>query len=90
VGDNKWKALIRERDGNRCKICGSSEHLTIHHKIPKCRGGQSSEENCVTWDCICHRAYHLKWGLTISDDFGNPLEKGYQHRNSSQKTKKPH
>lgn len=90
MGDRKWKQEVLERDCHRCKICGSKNFLTVHHKIPKCRGGQGTPENTVCWCTICHRFFHKEWGLTISDDFGNPLEQGYVHRSRKQKTKKPH
>lgn len=36
---------ILERDGNKCKQCGSTEYLCIDHIIPVSRGGDSSDEN---------------------------------------------
>ena len=85
MGNNKWKEEVRTRDCFKCKICGSPNNLTIQHKIPLCRGGQSTLENTVCWCTWCHRDYHKKWGMAISDDFGNPTEHGYQHRNSSKR-----
>lgn len=62
-----------ERDNYCCKICGSSSHPTVHHKIAKARGGKGCLENCVVWCRECHRNYHNKWGITTSDDYGNPV-----------------
>lgn len=85
---NGWKVAIHERDGYHCKICGSQYHLTIQHKKAKCKGGQSNAENCVTWCSGCHKNYHQEWGLTTSDDYGNPLVREYGHRNN-RKSNKP-
>lgn len=89
MGNNKWKQEVLERDGHKCKICGATSHLTVHHKRAKAKGGKGNAENCVTWDCMCHRAYHKKWGLTESDDYGNPLESKYT-KEQRHKTRKPH
>ena len=83
-----WKLEVHQRDGNRCKICGSTKNLTVHHKLPVARGGKSSLENCVCWCKWCHCAFHNKWGLTISDDFGNPVEEYYGFRVRRKKEKK--
>lgn len=67
-----WKLDVQERDGFRCKICGSKHDLTVHHKLPSSRGGKGCLSNCVCWCRKCHSEYHSRWGLTTSDDFGNP------------------
>lgn len=81
MAKTKWKEAIRERDCYRCKICGRTTNLTIQHKLPLCRGGLSTPDNCVCWCTYCHRNYHNTYGMAISDDFGNPVEHGYIHRN---------
>ena len=68
-----WKIAIHERDCYTCKICGSTKQITVHHKLPVHRGGKGNLANCVCWCAVCHREYHKKWGLTESDDFGNPI-----------------
>ena len=70
---NDWKVAIHERDCYKCKICGSTTGLTVHHKLPVARGGKSNSANCVCWCTTCHRNYNRCWGLTESDDFGNPV-----------------
>ena len=30
-----WSKKVRERDGNRCSICGRTEHLNAHHILEK-------------------------------------------------------
>ena len=31
----KWAQEVKNRDGNRCVICGSTDNLDAHHIIPK-------------------------------------------------------
>lgn len=85
-----WKEMIRAREGYRCKICGRTTNLTIQHKLPRCRGGSSTPENCVCWCGQCHRRFHLAHGLAMSDDFGNPIEHGYIHRKPPKRKHRRH
>ena len=82
----KWKQEVHERDCHKCKICGSTYRLTVHHKLPVARFGQGNLENCVCWCQICHRVFHKRWGLTTSDDYGNPV--GNYHSHGSKKSKR--
>ena len=82
-----WKLAIHERECFKCKICGSTKGLTVHHRLPVSRGGKGNLENCVCWCSICHRAFHKRWGLTTSDDYGNPVGE-YRKSGSKHKGKK--
>ena len=46
------RLFIFNRDGNRCRQCGSTEHLTIDHIISVYRGGSNAYENLQT---LCNR-----------------------------------
>jgi hypothetical protein len=81
-----WKLEIHERECHCCKICGGIYRLTVHHKLPKARGGRSDKDNCVCWCATCHREFHNRWGLTTSDDYGNPVG-DYKGTNRPQKRK---
>lgn len=48
---NKMRFAIYERDGNRCKKCGSRYDLEIDHIFPVSKGGKSTYENLQT---LCH------------------------------------
>lgn len=72
-----WKQEIHKRD-KCCKICGSTQNLTVHHCLALARGGKSTLENCISLCATCHREYHKEWGLTTSDCFGNPIGGRYQ------------
>lgn len=90
MAKSTWKLGIHERECFKCKICGSSHHLTVHHKIPVSRGGKSNLENCVCWCSMCHCAYHKKWGLTTSDDYGNPVGERHLHSDKKRRKKRRH
>jgi 5-methylcytosine-specific restriction endonuclease McrA len=50
-----WKATRRRilaRDGHRCRACGATEALEVHHTIP----GAEADETLVTLCRPCHRA----------------------------------
>ena len=83
-----WKLEVHERDCSQCRICGSKHGLTVHHKVPKARGGGSNLENCVCWCKWCHCAFHNKWGLTTSDDLGNPVGSYHSHGNKKKERKR--
>jgi 5-methylcytosine-specific restriction endonuclease McrA len=47
---------VLRRDRWRCRRCGSEENLTLHHVVPRSRGGKHLPDNLVTvcW-YKCHR-----------------------------------
>ena len=51
---------IKNRDGNKCVVCGSEELLEVHHIIPVavCDKYIYSDENCVTLCRTCHHLVH--------------------------------
>lgn len=58
IGDPPgWKERSKEckqRDDNRCCLCGKKENLHVHHVIPKSYGGSHSLQNLVTLCQRCH------------------------------------
>ncbi len=42
----------RERDGNRCQICGSEDHVEGHHIIDYQFNGAASVDNIIA---LCHK-----------------------------------
>ena len=72
-----WKQAIKIAQGYICPACGSlcnDYTMNIHHMIPKCRGGASNESNCVAVCVECHRKYHERYGIAISDRYLVPIE----------------
>lgn len=47
------KSIIK-RDGGCCKICGTTQRLTVHHIDPICYGGSDNPSNLVTLCKECH------------------------------------
>jgi 5-methylcytosine-specific restriction endonuclease McrA len=39
VAWQKIRAQVRQRDGNGCRECGSSQQLQVHHIVPLSEGG---------------------------------------------------
>jgi hypothetical protein len=65
---DEWRKKIYERDGNKCKLCGSGKKLEAHHIIPisECRDTAFLEMNGVL---LCHEC-HKK-----TDSFGGKTSK---------------
>lgn len=60
---------IFKRDGNRCQYCGTPDHLTLDHVIPKSRGGKTNWDNLAT---ACKRCNSRKGDFT-PEEAGMPL-----------------
>lgn len=63
-GKNKAKRFymkrVGERDGMACRKCGSTENLTLQHKLPKCIGGKMNLKNLEILCFKCNvQDYHL-------------------------------
>ncbi|MNP49337.1 HNH endonuclease [compost metagenome] len=50
----KLKKEVFERDGYRCRYCGSHKDLTADHVYPESRGGDTSVGNLVTACSECN------------------------------------
>ena len=73
---DEWRDIsteIMERDGFRCRLCGSTENLTVHHIVPRMykhlvNFDIDGEMNLVT---LCWEHHHMadrkvdKWGMLI-------------------------
>jgi len=73
---HNWKKEVKESQDYICPVCGkkcNDRTMNIHHMRPKCKKGSNSKENAVGWCVECHRSYHEKHGVKISDRYGNPL-----------------
>lgn len=45
---------VKERDGHKCRKCGSTEYLQVDHIIPVAKGGQTVQQNLWTLCATCH------------------------------------
>lgn len=52
---------VYERDGHKCRYCGTPERLTIDHIIPIVAGGSNQESNLQT---LCEPCNWEKGGCT--------------------------
>jgi len=55
---DKWKRIRQQRinhDGGRCKNCGSTVNLQVHHKEYDSYGDENIKEHLVTLCSDCHR-----------------------------------
>ena len=61
LGKQVYRRLTKrvlERDGWRCRRCGSLENLQVHHQIKRSQQGNDSLANLVTLCAHCHIAEH--------------------------------
>ena len=58
---NTYRELHRqmlERDGWRCQLCGSMQHLQVHHLKFRSQSGGDVEQNLITLCSECHEQAH--------------------------------
>ncbi|MBN1320889.1 MAG: HNH endonuclease [Thermoleophilia bacterium] len=48
------RRAVLARDGYRCQYCGSTQHLTVDHIVPRSRGGTTCWENVITSCAPCN------------------------------------
>jgi 5-methylcytosine-specific restriction endonuclease McrA len=61
LGKQIYRRLMKrvlERDGWRCRKCGSLKDLQVHHKIRRSQQGHDALGNLVTLCAYCHMAEH--------------------------------
>ncbi|MBL0386037.1 HNH endonuclease [Tumebacillus sp. ITR2] len=51
------RAHIRERDGERCVLCGRPGR-EVHHILPRAQGGLGTADNGICLDSSCHHQAH--------------------------------
>jgi len=61
---------IFRRDNNCCQYCGSRDHLTLDHVLPKSRQGRTSWDNLTTACKYCNS----KKGDMTPEEAGMPLK----------------
>jgi 5-methylcytosine-specific restriction endonuclease McrA len=65
------RAAARRRDGNRCRRCGSTRNLQVHHIVSLANGGARYDlENLETLCFDCHRRVEggtsRTWGRSLT------------------------
>ena len=58
---NSYRELhqqVLQRDGWRCQVCGSMQHLQVHHLKLRSQAGGDKEQNLITLCAECHACMH--------------------------------
>ena len=55
---------VLERDGWRCQVCGSMQHLQVHHRKLRSQAGVDDEQNLITLCSGCHAQIHTRGANT--------------------------
>jgi 5-methylcytosine-specific restriction endonuclease McrA len=58
AGWNRLRKLALKRDGHRCVVCGATEGLQVHHRVPIAAGGAHVLSNLIVLCRVHHRAAH--------------------------------
>lgn len=58
--DLYWQKSVRERDGNKCVICGSTEKLNVHHIIPRENAFFRHEQANGIVLCVLHHRFSFE------------------------------
>jgi 5-methylcytosine-specific restriction endonuclease McrA len=66
----KLRREVLARDGHRCRRCGRTAHLNVHHRHKQEHGGAHTLNNCETLCRACHVVLHreeelLQRGITV-------------------------
>ena len=70
----EWKAIAalrKQKDENKCSVCGSTENLEVHHKNYNIhpQKGLLSLDNLITLCHDCHSSEHgYKYGMRYFDE----------------------
>ena len=56
----EWAKAVRQRDGNKCVVCGDRQPVTIevHHIVPRCHW-KHMELETNNGICLCHSCHRL-------------------------------
>ncbi len=66
----KLVEFVMERDGYKCRVCGSRQNLQGHHVVFRSHGGQDTPQNLLTTCLDCHESIH-KYELALISWFGD-------------------
>ena len=60
-----WRAIsnhIKNKENNKCSLCGSTENLNVHHKTYKNKGVEFLNENDLC--CLCNKCHKKEHNIT--------------------------
>jgi len=58
MGYRELHRQVLERGGWRCQVCGSMQHLQVHHLKLRSHSGSDVEQNLITLCAGCHERVH--------------------------------
>ena len=58
IGYRELHRQVLQRDGWRCQVCGSMQHLQVHHLKFRSHSGGDEEQNLITLCDGCHAHIH--------------------------------
>lgn len=64
------RVKVLERDGYRCRRCGASKNLTVHHRHWRSRGGKTVLSNLLTLCEDCHSLVHARYLIVVGEPEG--------------------
>jgi 5-methylcytosine-specific restriction endonuclease McrA len=53
---------VLERDGWQYQVCGSMQHLQVHHLKFRSQSGDDEKQNLITLCAACHEQVHREAG----------------------------
>jgi hypothetical protein len=83
----RTRAQVLRRDAYSCRRCGSTGELTLHHVIPRRRGGGDSEDNLVVLCEPCHLLWHRWEGNKVGFEFFEWLAGGERRKRASHRSR---
>ena len=60
----KWKQRIKIRDGNKCRLCGSTNNLSVHHIIGLEQLLRNLNITTVEQAKNCRQLWDFDYGIT--------------------------
>jgi hypothetical protein len=55
--DKAWALKVKERDGFKCVVCGSANHLNSHHIVSRAVKALKYDLNCGITLCVLHHQF---------------------------------
>lgn len=71
-----WRLIRREvldRDGYRCRCCGTRDQVDVHHIRFRSVGGGDSLRNCAAFCRSCHSEIHAYRLAVVGDNANRKL-----------------
>ena len=79
LNKSRWQTVrkqVRMRDHNRCRNCGATTKLSVHHIVKARNGGKDTLDNLVTLCASCHRRADAKPSPVFLGDPSHPVSSG--------------